>query len=464
MQRLNASFRDPSGYIFTHEGVIYRRVNAGYATQYDQLLSSGLYDALVKKGWLVAHEEVDAASLPGHEDAHRLLRPEPIPYISYPYEWCFSQLKDAALLTLKIAAQALQRDMVLKDASAYNVQFIGHRPVFIDTLSFEAYEEGAPWIAYRQFCQHFLAPLALMAHGHAALGQLLTTHIDGIPLETAASLLPMRTRLRSGLYTHIHLHAKTQQRFADAGDDTQTAASAKAPRISKKALRAILESLATTVQKLVWQPPKTEWGSYYEATNYSEGAADNKASLISEMLAGIDGPITVCHDLGANRGLYSEVAAQHCVQVISQDIDPVAVESQYRERKTRGPDNILPLLQDLTAPSPAIGWRNQERDGFTQRAQCDAVLALALVHHLAISNNTPLSEIAGFFADLAPHLIIEFVPKADSQVKRLLATREDIFPDYTEAGFETAFSACFEISQKAKVNDSERTLYLMTRK
>ena len=464
MQRLNASFRDPSGYIFAHEGVIYRRVNASYAAQYDQLLSSGLYDALVKKGWLVTHEEVDGSSLPDHEDAHRLLRPEPIPYISYPYEWCFSQLKDAALLTLKIAAQALQRDMVLKDASAYNVQFIGHRPVFIDTLSFEAYEEGTPWVAYRQFCQHFLAPLALMAHGHASLGQLLTTHIDGIPLETAASLLPMRTRLRSGLYTHIHLHAKTQQRFADAGDDDQPATSRKTPRISKKALRAILESLATTVQKLVWQPPKTEWGNYYEATNYSEGAANNKANLIGEMLTAIDGPIAVCHDLGANRGLYSEVAAQHCAQVISQDIDPVAVESQYRERKTRGPDNILPLLQDLTAPSPAIGWRNRERDGFTQRAQCDAVLALALVHHLAISNNTPLSEIAGFFADMAPHLIIEFVPKADSQVKRLLATREDIFPEYTEAGFEAAFSDFFEISQKAKVSDSERTLYLMTRK
>ena len=464
MQRLNASFRDPSGYIFAHEGVIYRRVNASYAAQYDQLLSSGLYDALVKKKWLVPHEEVDTALLSGHENAYRVLRPEPIPYISYPYEWCFNQLKDAALLTLKIAAQALQRDMVLKDASAYNVQFMGHRPIFIDTLSFEAYEEGAPWIAYRQFCQHFLAPLALMAHGHASLGQLLTTHIDGIPLETAASLLPMRTRLRYGLYTHIHLHAKTQQRFADAADEKQPTTSAKAPRISKRALRAILESLATTVQKLVWQPPKTEWGSYYEATNYSAGAAGNKAALIGEFLAAIGKPIAVCHDLGANQGLYSEVAAQHCAQVISQDIDPVAVESQYRERKTRGPNNILPLLQDLTAPSPAIGWRNRERDGFTQRAQCDAVLALALVHHLAISNNTPLEEIAGFFADLAPHLIIEFVPKADSQVKRLLATREDIFPDYTEAGFEAAFSGFFEISQKAKVSDSERTLYLMTRK
>ena len=182
------------------------------------------------------------------------------------------------------------------------------------------------------------------------------------------------------------------------------------------------------------------------------------------MLDAINRPITVCHDLGANRGLYSEVAAQHCAQVISQDIDPVAVEAQYRERKTRGPDNILPLLQDLTAPSPAIGWRNRERDGFTHRAQCNAVLALALVHHLAISNNTPLNEIAGFFADLSPHLIIEFVPKADSQVKRLLATREDIFPDYTEAGFEAAFSDFFEISQKDKVSDSERTLFLMTRK
>ena len=464
MQRLNASFRDPSGYIFLHEGVVYRRVNSSYASQYDQLLNSGLYDELVKKRWLVAHEEVDAASLQGHQDAHRILRPEPIPYISFPYEWCFSQLKDAALLTLRIAAQALRRDMVLKDASAYNLQFVGHRPVFIDTLSFDTYQKGAPWVAYRQFCQHFLAPLALMAHGHASLGKLLTTHIDGIPLEIAASLLPLSTRLRSGLYTHIHLHAKTQQRFADVADDKQPITLAKAPHISKKALRAILESLATTVQKLKWQPPKTEWGSYYESTNYSADAANNKASVISELLKAVDGPISVCHDLGANRGLYSEVAAQHCAQVVSQDIDPVAVESQYRERKTRGPANILPLLQDLTAPSPAIGWRNRERDGFSQRAKCDVVLALALVHHLAISNNTPLSEIAGFFSDLAPHLIIEFVPKADSQVKRLLATREDIFPDYTEAGFEAAFERFFSISQKKSVEGSKRSLYLLSRR
>jgi hypothetical protein len=203
----------------------------------------------------------------GSERAYKLLRPEPIPYISYPYEWCFSQLKDAALLTLKVAAQALQRGMVLKDASAYNVQFIGSRAVFIDTLSFEPYAEGAPWVAYRQFCQHFLAPLAMMAHADVALGQLMMTHIDGIPLETAVRLLPLRTRFRSGLSTHLYLHAKTQQRFADVGQTAQPAVTAQAPQISKKALRAILESLASAIHKLEWQPPKTEWGAYYEATN-----------------------------------------------------------------------------------------------------------------------------------------------------------------------------------------------------
>ncbi len=292
----------------------------------------------------------------------------------------------------------------------------------------------------------------------------MMTHIDGIPLETAVRLLPLRTRFRTGLSTHLYLHAKTQQRFADVGQTAQPAVTAQAPQISKKALRAILESLASAIHKLEWQPPKTEWGAYYEATNYSVGAADNKADLVGQFLASIVGPINTCHDLGANRGLYSEVAAKHCAQVLSQDIDPVAVEAQYRERKAQGPDNILPLLQNLTAPSPAIGWRNTERDAFGERAQCDVVLALALVHHLAISNNTPLTEIAGFFADLAPHLIIEFVPKADSQVKRLLSTRDDIFPDYNEAGFEAAFSGYFDVSQKASVSDSERTLYLMTRK
>lgn len=304
-----------------------------------------------------------------------------------------------------------------------------------------------------------------MAHADVSLSKLLLAEIDGIPLSLASQLLPYRTKLNYGLYTHIHLHAKTQQRFADAAETTSPQDPKVSPRrLSRKGLRAILESLASTINKLQWRRPKTEWGGYYENTNYSVASAGQKATLVGEFLDSIPNRINTVHDLGANTGVFSEVASAYCEHVVSQDIDPVAVDAQYDLRKKRGPGNILPLLLNLTAPSPSIGWHNAERDGFTKRAQCDVVMALALVHHLAISNNTPLEHIAALFADLAAYLIIEFVPKADSQVKRLLATRKDIFPDYTEAGFEAAFSDFSEISQQAKVNDSERTLYLMTRR
>lgn len=467
MDRLSASFRDPSGFVFSHQGQIYRQVNRAYSSTYDQLMSSSLYDVLTAKGWLIKHEEVSEypEGMKLSEEVHKLLLPQQIPYVSYPYEWSFNQLKDAALLTLKIAAAALQQDMILKDASAYNIQFIGSKAVFIDTLSFEPYVEGTPWVAYRQFCQHFLAPLALMAHADISLSKLLLSEIDGIPLPLASQLLPTKTKLKYGLYTHIHLHAKTQQRFADAVDTNEPQTPKLAARqLSKKGLRAILESLASTVNKLEWKRPKTEWGDYYENTNYSADSADQKATLVGSFLGSISGGINTVHDLGANTGVFSEVASAYCEYVISQDIDPVAVDAQHQYRKKRGPGNVLPLLLNLTAPSPAIGWHNTERDSFTTRAQCDVIMALALVHHLAISNNTPLERIASLFADLAPHLIIEFVPKSDSQVMRLLATREDIFPEYEETGFEKAFGKLFDVIRKETVVGTERTLYLMKRR
>ncbi len=191
MDTLPSSFRDPSGFVFRHAGEVYRQVNAGYAGQFEHFLSSGLYDALVSKGYLIAHEDVSDPDIPRAPDCHRILKPRAIPYISYPYEWSFSQLKDAAMLTLRIQTVALKHGFVLKDASAYNIQFDQGRPVFIDTLSFETYQEGAPWVAYRQFCQHFLAPLALMARIDVDLGKLLTTHIDCVPLSLASRLLPL---------------------------------------------------------------------------------------------------------------------------------------------------------------------------------------------------------------------------------------------------------------------------------
>ncbi len=458
------SFRDPSGFVFRKGGVVYRQVNQVYQAHYDLLMGSGLYKALAGGGLLVAHEEVRETSQ-RPEGAYKVIRPEEIPFISYPYEWCFSQLKDAALATLAIQDIALAHGMVLKDASAYNIQFVDGRPVFIDTLSFETYGEGRPWVAYRQFCQHFLAPLALMHYRDVRLAQLLRVYIDGVPLDLAKRLLPPRTRLNFGLLTHLHLHAASQAKHAgDAGAAATKAAKARVARgkVSRTGLLGIVDSLRGTIKKLEWTPAGTEWGDYYADTNYSDDALTAKRELVAKFLERIQ-PASVW-DLGANTGMFSRIASARGCATVAFDMDPAAVEKNYRQCRAKEEKGLLPLLMDLTNPSPGIGWNNEERESLLARGPVDAAMALALVHHLALSNNVPLNRIADFFACACKALIIEFVPKEDSQVQRLLASREDVFTDYYQAPFETAFLRRFTIEAAAPVMGSRRVLYLMRRK
>jgi hypothetical protein len=447
-----ASFRDPSGFIFTHEGVLYRQVQNSYAQHYDFLIQSGLYENLVSAGFLIPHEEAPL-SIAQTDSAYKILKPELIPFISYPYEWTFSQLKDAAMLTLQVQKRALKKGMVLKDSSSFNIQFLRGKPVLIDTLSFERYEEGAPWIAYRQFCQHFLAPLALMSKKDVRLNHLFKIYIDGVPLDLASELLPFKTRLSPSLGTHIHFHAKSQKRYADKP------VVKKNYRISPFQLRALIDSLESAIRSLEWKPEGTEWGSYYESTNYSQTATDQKKSIVESYLK--ETGARTLWDLGANTGIFSRIGSNSGIETISFDVDPAAVEKNYREMKLHKETHLLPLLNDLTNPSPAIGFENKERMSLEERGPADAAFALALVHHLAISNNLPLRRIAEYFSRLCKWLIIEFVPKNDSQVQRLLATREDIFPDYVQTAFEKEFSQYFHLRQSTKITDSERTLYLM---
>ncbi len=452
-----ASFRDPAGFVFLREGTLYRQVNQAGRADYDKLMGSGLYAELIGRGWLVPHEECAVAPATA-DTAYKVLRPEPIPFISYPYEWAFSQLKDAALLTLDAQLLAMEHDLSLKDASAYNVQFRHGRPLLIDTLSFEAYAEGRPWVAYRQFCQHFLAPLALMAKTDVRLNQLLKVYIDGVPLDLASRLLPRGTCWQLGLGMHIHLHARTQ-RAHSATDGTRAKRSVK---VSRLGLTGLLQGLRNLVAKLAWEPTGTEWAEYYQATNYTDAAFEHKQTLVAGYLAATK-PARVW-DLGANTGVFSRLAAEAGAETIAFDIDQAAVEINYRRVRTEGERRLLPLLLDVTNPSPGLGWDGTERDSLQRRAPVDCAMALALIHHIAISNNVPLPKVAAFLASLSRHLIIEFVPKADSQVQRLLSAREDVFPDYTRAGFEAAFSRHFELVRTEDVRGSERTLYLMRSK
>ncbi|MEN6410174.1 MAG: SAM-dependent methyltransferase [Anaerolineaceae bacterium] len=457
--QLTASFRDPSGFLFRRDGVLYRQINKSYQADYDLLMSSGLYDQLVKAGLLIPHREVSIEpEIP--ELAYKIIQPEVVDFISYPYEWSFSQLKDAALTTLKIVNMALEKGMALKDASAYNIQFHHGHPLLIDSLSFERYQEGQPWVAYRQFCQHFLAPLALMSYVDVRLSQLMRVYIDGIPLDLASELLPGKTRFKTPLLIHIHVHANAQKRYADSPVE-KSAATAK-QQMNKMAYLGLVDSLQSAVRGLTWMPEGTEWADYYDATNYSREAFERKRALVGEYVARVQ-PRQVW-DMGANNGVFSRVASDQNIPTVAFDIDPSAVEKNYIEITRNKEKNLLPLVVDLTNPSPAIGWHNNERMDLMERGPVDLTLALALVHHLSISNNVPLPRLAEYFASISRWLVIEFVPKEDSQVQRLLATREDIFPNYTREGFEKAFNTEFIIQDAREIEGSKRVLYLMERR
>ena len=457
--QLPASFRDPSGFLFSRGGVLYRQVNKAYEREYARLMESGLYEKLVKVGLLIPHVELDTSltkSDAAGATAHKVIQPEHVAFISYPYEWSFSQLKDAALATLSIQKRALKSGMSLKDASAYNIQFVRGKAALIDTLSFEIYKEGEPWVAYRQFCQHFLAPLALMALKDVRLNQLLRVYIDGVPLDLASGLLPAKTRLNFGLLTHIHLHAGAQKKYS--GQEVKPGSGT----MNKQAMVGLIDNLEATIKKLNWSPEGTEWGNYYDITNYSDAAFQHKKELVRDWCMRVKPALA--WDLGANNGVFSRVVGETGSYVVSFDVDPAAVEQNHRQLKSEKMENLLPLLLDLTNPSPAIGWANRERESFGSRGPADLVLALAVIHHLAISNNVPLPQLADFFAETGKWLVIEFVPKEDSQVKKLLASREDIFPSYTRDGFESAFKEKFIFHEAVNVHESERVLYLMETK
>ena len=273
MKAISSSFRDPSGFVFKENNSIYRTINNSYKKDYLNLIESGLYKNLVEKKLLIKHEELNKKV--DNSCIFKIIKPIKIPFISYPYEWSFSQLKDAALLTLQIQKLALDHDMVLKDSNAYNVQFLNGKPIFIDTLSFEIYKEGSPWQAYKQFCQHFLAPLALMKYKEISLNKLFRIFIDGIPLNLASKILPFKTKFNFSLLAHIHLHSKYQKKY-----EAQNTKKKQTNSLSKKSMYALIDNLKSTISKLKYQTGSTEWANYYNGDSYTQkGFQNKKASL-----------------------------------------------------------------------------------------------------------------------------------------------------------------------------------------
>jgi hypothetical protein len=451
---LGSSYRDNDGFVFKQKDTIYRLIKPSYFGHYNKLMESGLYAALVASGRLVSHQEVDTSSWNNIDTLCKVIEPTQIPFISYPYEWSFDMWRDATLVTLKIAIQALQKGMILKDATPFNIQFYDGRPIFIDTLSFEIYEQHKPWIAYRQFCECFLSPLLLMHYGHRDLGKLLLIYPDGIPLEVVKKILPLKAAFNIQVYLHIWLQASVSKKKNKSVEKEQT--------FTINKLYTLLNGLLSLVGSLKQQQTKSTWDDYYAETILGNKYLEAKHTLVDKFTSSISFEHVI--DLGANDGYFALLLKDKAKYIIATDADSNCINALYNNIRVNKIKNILPLVHVINAPSPAIGWNNEERNAITERLHADLVLVLALVHHLAIGANVPLAFIAKWLHNMANHIVIEFVPKSDEKVKQLLQNREDIFGDYNLLKFKEIFAQYFTILKEEKVGNTDRIMFLMEKK
>jgi SAM-dependent methyltransferase len=444
-----ASYRDPCGFVFRCEDIFCRAVLPAGLDDYELLMQSGLYARLQEEGLMIAHEEMeDSSPLP---EASRILRPAQLDFWSYPYEWSFRQLQEAALATLRLVRVGLEHGMMLKDASAHNIQFVGGKPVLIDSLSFERYEAGKPWQAFRQFCEHFLYPLLIFQKCPDLSPAFLMAYPDGISAQLTASLLPWKSRLSWNNQLYVFLAASLAKKQGKPQ---------RSFRISKEKILQNVAQLEGYIRSLKPREARPVWSNYYEETILSAEYLESKKSSVAGLLQSL-APQRVI-DAGCNTGSFSLLAAAHAQEVIAFDSDAASIDALFAEAKKAGTPGLHLLVADLMNPTPALGWANAERSALLERLRADMVLALALVHHLAIAKNLPLSFISTVFAGMTEQwLLIEFVPKSDSKTQLLLQARKDIFHDYSEAAFEAAFSEDFHIERRIALPHSERVLYLM---
>jgi SAM-dependent methyltransferase len=426
------SFKDPDGRVFRSGKHVFRAVTPAALARFEHLRDSGLIDALAAPGVLMPTtiESAQAFGLDPAAVGDRVIRQAAVPLVSYSYEWSFSMLQDAALVTLDILQAALARDVVLKDAPAFNVLFEGTCPRLVDVLSLEAYQPGALWAGYTQFCRSFLAPLLVAAHTGMAVGPLLRGHLGELPLGDAARLLGWTRVLRPGVATHILLQSRLEQGFGKRPDDVRkaTAAAAHPKALFVKTVGRIRALVASLRHRR-----SSAWAGYSDANTYSEESRAQKAGFVETALG--EAPPGVVLDLGCNTGEYSRLALRHAHHVVALDGDADSVDALYRAE--RGSTKLSPIVSDLHNPTPAQGWQLRERAGLLERLKGDFVLALALVHHLRISAGVPLADAIQFLLDRAPEGIIEWVDREDPMVKQMLRLRPDVYPDYTWATFES---------------------------
>ncbi len=448
------SFRDPDGRIVYGEaGRVLRALSRDGATAWEELADSDLLRHLTDQGRVVGTRvasDLDAETL----GCAAILEHDRVPFVSYPFEWTFGMLRDAAVLHLEILLEALSAGMTTKDGTAYNVQWRGSSPVFIDLCSFTR-SSGGPWQGYRQFCDTFLNPLLLQAYRGVDFQPWLRGRLDGVPTTQVRRLLSGRDLLRKGVLTHVFLHELLQRR---RGDGAQAAGAVLAEAgFDLGVTRTVVGELLRLVERLSWRPRPSPWTEYPEARPYSAEDLHHKVDFVREAVrAAAPGLVW---DLGCNDGAFSRVAAAHADYVVAMDSDHATVERLYRSLRAGGGSNILPLVADVTDPTPAAGWRARERRTLHDRGGPDVVLCLALVHHLAITANIPLDEILSWLRSLGGRVVIELVERSDPMVQRLLANKAIEHAEYSRATFEAQLARRFTVTRRLQVPSGTRTLY-----
>jgi 2-polyprenyl-3-methyl-5-hydroxy-6-metoxy-1,4-benzoquinol methylase len=451
------SFRDPDSAVYTVGGRVLRGLSARASEDYDRLSRTRFFPRLVDSGQVVRTTDHggEAPLSPRGTPWARVLEHERVPVVSYPYEWPFAMLREAAALQLDVLRAALDEGMSLKDGTAYNIQFVGSRPTFIDVASFE--RASGPWPGYRQFCQTMLLPLLVQAHLGVPFQPLLRGSIDGLSPSDVTGMFSGLKRFRRGVLRNVTLHSALERRVRAASE--QVRSDLEKSGFSTQMAKATAGNLAKLVGRLEVARRGSAWSDYRDTCSYSDVDAGAKQAFVRSAIA--EGEAGLVLDLGANDGAYSRLAAEQGAYVVALDSDEMVIDRLYRRLRAERSENILPLVMNLVDPSGGIGWRNRERAAFAERVRPDVVLALALVHHLAIAANVPLPEVVSWLRSFGASLVVEFVDVDDVQVARLLANKPaGLFDDYRRRAFERLLAEHFLVHEQQTLPGGTRTLYL----
>jgi len=456
----NGSFRDRTSRVLLHEDQVFRVLDRNALQEWRHVQNQDFYTENVRRHNVINSREHNLSEFNvSNHLSHQweaLLEHERIPFISYPYEWSFEMLKDAALLHLELLGQALTTDILLKDSTPYNIQWRGSSPIFIDTASFIKLPDGTAWSGYRQFCELFLFPLMLQSYKGIPFQPWLRGSLEGIDASELRRAMSIRDLFRPGVLMHVVLQAKLQERYNNSINDVQH--TLKKAGFNKELIIHNVTNLKRLINKLQWKQSRSTWSNYVNEHNYSSKDMEEKKSFVRKIIS--SNKYNMVWDLGCNIGTFSLIAAEYAEHVVAVDYDPLTIDHLYRSLKDTGNTKILPLIGNLADPSPGIGWRNMERKPLLERGKPDLVMGLALIHHLVIGANVPLDEAIHWFAGLGGDLLIEYVDRMDSMTQKLLLNKEDHYSDYTQDNFEQLLTEHFISVEKKSLESGTRTLYM----